>query len=156
MNLLKIRKYKESDCETLYRLFYDTVHTVNKKDYSESQLNAWASKNPDLERWNRSFLEHFTLISETNGIITGFGDIDKTGYLDRLYTHKDYQGQGIAAKICNELEKSVTARKIFVHASVTAKPFFEKRDYIVVKEQQVLRHGVFLTNYIMEKEKKPQ
>lgn len=26
-----------------------------------------------------------------NSIIVGFGDIDKSGYLDRFYVHKDYQ-----------------------------------------------------------------
>ncbi len=39
---------------------------------------------------------------------------------------------------------------IITHASVTAKPFFEKRGYRVVKEQFVERKSVFLKNYIME------
>lgn len=33
----------------------------------------------------------------------------------------------------------------------TAKPFFEKRGYTVIKEQHVEHKGVFITNYIMEK-----
>ena len=37
------------------------------------------------------------------------------------------------------------------HASRTAKPFFEKRGWRVVKEQQVERHGVLLTNFVMER-----
>lgn len=37
------------------------------------------------------------------------------------------------------------------HASVTAKGFFEKRGYRVIKEQQAERHGILLTNYVMEK-----
>ena len=37
------------------------------------------------------------------------------------------------------------------HASVTARPFFERREYAVRKEQQVERKGVLLTNYIMDK-----
>ena len=38
------------------------------------------------------------------------------------------------------------------HASITAKPFFERRGYKAVKEQQVERKGVLLTNYVMIKE----
>ena len=68
-----------------------------------------------------------------------FGDIDKTGYLDRLYVHKDYQHQGIATG------------KIVVHASITAKQFFISRGYKVIKEQQVVKKGISLTNYVMEK-----
>ena len=37
------------------------------------------------------------------------------------------------------------------HASLTAKPFFEKRGYQVVQEQQVERKGILLTNYVMKK-----
>ena len=42
--------------------------------------------------------------------------------------------------------------KIITHASITARPFFEKRGYRVVKEQQVNRQGILLINYVMEKE----
>ena len=146
-----IRSYKPSDCKALYELFYNTVHTINQKDYSKEQLIVWATENPNLEEWNKSFLEHHTAVAVMNGIIVGFGDIDKTGYLDRLYVHKDYQNHGIATAICNYLEQIVNAAKIITHASVTAKSFFEKRGYKVIKKQAVERKGIILTNYVMEK-----
>lgn len=147
---MQLRRYKQSDCRELAELFYNTVHTVNAADYNNEQLNAWATGHVDLEAWNKSLLEHYSIVAVDNGIIVGFGDIDQTGYLDRLYVHADYQGRGIATAICNKLEQSVSG-KIVTHASVTAKPFFEKRGYKVVKEQSVERHGVFLTNFVMEK-----
>ena len=84
--------------------------------------------------------------------IVGFGDIDKTGYLDRLFVHADYQGKGIATGICNQLEQTIQGN-ITTHSSITAKPFFEKRGYRVIKEQQVERQGIFLANFIMEKDR---
>lgn len=149
---MKLRKYQQSDCKVLTELFYHTVHTVNAKDYTEEQLNAWATGQVDLEKWNRSFQEHDSFVAVENGVIVGFGDIDQTGYLDRLYVHADYQGQGIAAAICDRLEQTVEGN-ITTHASVTASPFFEKRGYHVIKEQQVERQGIFLTNFVMQKEK---
>ena len=80
----------------------------------------------------------------------GFGDVDTTGYFDRLYIHKNNQRKGIATAICDQLESKVQ-RKIVTHASVTAKPFFEKRGYKILKEQQVVRKEIFLKNYVMEK-----
>lgn len=145
-----LRNYTPRDCEELAQLFYDTVHTVNAKDYSTEQLNAWASGHVDLEQWNDSFLSHHTVIAETDGRIVGFGDIDKTGYLDRLYIHRDFQRQGIAAAICAELERSISGPKIVTHASVTAKGFFKKRGYRDITEQQVERRSILLTNYVME------
>lgn len=148
-----IRNYQPSDCKELSELFYHTVHTVNVKDYTQEQLDVWATGTVDLENWNRSFTEHDTVIALEGKIIVGFGDMDSTGYLDRLYVHADFQGQGVASAICDRLEQRVSG-KIVTHASVTARPFFEKRGYRVVKEQQVERQGILLTNFVMEKEQK--
>jgi putative acetyltransferase len=149
---MKIRKYQQSDCKELTELFYNTVHTVNAKDYTEKQLNVWATGQVDLRQWNLSLQEHYSVVAVENDIIVGFGDIDKTGYLDRLFVHADYQRKGIATSICNQLEQLVEGN-ITTHASITARPFFEKRGYKVVKEQQVERQGIFLTNYVMAKER---
>ncbi len=151
---MTVRKYRPTDCVTLTELFYNTVHMVNAHDYTKEQLDAWADGNPDIEKWNKSLEEHFTLVAvdEENGIITGFGDMDETGYLDRLFVHADYQRRGIATALCDRLEAAVPG-KITTHASATAKPFFEKRGYRVVKEREVQRHGVRLKNFIMEKER---
>lgn len=145
-----IRKYESTDCKELAELFYNTVHTINAKDYTKEQLDAWASGQVDLEKWDQSFQEHFTVVAVENGIIVGFGDIDTTGYFDRLYIHKNNQRKGIATAICDQLESKVQG-KIVTHASVTAKPFFEKRGYKILKEQQVVRKEIFLKNYVMEK-----
>ena len=79
-----LRDYKTPDCAELAQLFYHTVHTVNAKDYSRAQLDAWATGKVDLEAWNKSFQAHHTVLAEMDGIIIGFGDMDETGYLDRL------------------------------------------------------------------------
>lgn len=145
-----IRQYKSSDCNTLINLFYNTVHSINSKDYNKEQLNVWAVENVDENEWNLSFLEHYTIVAVKDNIIVGFGDIDKSGYLDRLYVHKDYQNRGIATRICNALENFIEPNKVTTHASITAKTFFENRGYKVIKEQQVERKSILLTNYVME------
>ena len=181
---MELRKYHPRDCAEMARLFYDTVHTVNAADYTKEQLDAWADGQVDLEKWNASFLEHDTLVAVEGEKIVGFGDMDSTGYLDRLYVHKDHQKKGIATAICDRLERSHRKRAAFrtetdgnarqeereraeltftTHASITARPFFEKRGYVVKKEQQVERRakreaesraacpGILLTNFVMER-----
>lgn len=148
---MKLRKYKSEDCAKIAQLYYETVHSVNAKDYTEDQLNAWATGIVNLDDWNVSFIEHYTVVAMENEIIVGFGDIDKTGYLDRLFVDKNYQGKGIASAICENLENAFSVDKIKTHASITAKPFFEKRGFKVIKEQEVERKGVKLKNFVMEK-----
>lgn len=142
---MQLRKYTPSDCAQMAELFYQTVHSVNAQDYTREQLDAWATGEVDSQAWDKSFRAHKTIIAVKNGEIVGFGDMDETGYLDRLYVHKDYQGQGVASAICDELERFAAGKIITTHASVTAKPFFQHRGYRVVRKQEVIRHGVALT-----------
>ncbi|WP_312432621.1 GNAT family N-acetyltransferase [Lacrimispora sp.] len=146
-----IREYDSKDIGEMTELFYDTVHKICSKDYTKEQLDAWSSKDIDRDAWDLSFLGHHTLVAVKDGMIVGFGDMDNTGYLDRLFIHKDYQGQGIATALCNRLEADFPDGPFTTHASITAKPFFESRGYRVIKEQQVERKGVILTNYVMKK-----
>ena len=148
---MKLREYKTTDCEQMAKLFYNTVHSVNAKDYTEEQLNVWAAGSVDLQEWNQSFLKHKTVVAVEDDEIVGFGDIDQSGYLDRLYVHMNYPGMGIASAIYNELARAVLGDLITTHASITAKPFFEHRGYKVALEQEVVRQGIKLKNYVMEK-----
>ena len=146
--------YKEEDCKEIYELFYNTVHSVNLKDYGQDQLDAWAPKEIDIAEWGKSFLQHHSVVAEKNNIIIGFGDIDKTGYLDRLYVHKDYQGIGVATMIISDLEKYASnknVKTITTYASITLKPMLEKRGYVTIKEQTVKCKGQLLTNFHMIK-----
>lgn len=145
-----IRRYQTSDCKEIMELFYNTVHKINSQDYTKEQLDVWATKHMDLKKWNRLFEKHYSIVAIENGVIVGFGDIDVTGYIGHLFVHANYQRKGIATIICNQLEKSILG-DIITHSSITAKPFFEKRGYKVVNEQQVERKGILLTNFVMKK-----
>lgn len=81
------RQYRETDCPAMAQLFYDTVHTVNIKDYTQKQVEAWADGNVDIRVWHESFLSHHTVVAEKGGMLVGFGDMAADGYLDRLYVH---------------------------------------------------------------------
>lgn len=148
---MEIRNYQSDDVFEMVQLFYHTVHIINARDYTKEQLDGWTTGEVDLEKWDRSLLSHFTCVAIENNVITGFGDIDEKGFLDRLFVHKDFQRKGIATFICNHLESILHKNSVSVQASITAKPFFEKRGYQVVREQYVERKGLLLKNYLMKK-----
>ncbi|WP_418875909.1 GNAT family N-acetyltransferase [[Ruminococcus] torques] len=108
-----VRGYQMSDCKEITELFYNTVHTINAKDYTKEQLDVWATGQADLEKWNQSLQEHYSIVAIDNKIIVGFGDIDKDGYLDRLFVHSNYQGKGVAKiKLLSELTEHTIAEEI--------------------------------------------
>lgn len=149
-----IRKYRSEDCRKLAELFYETVHSVNLRDYSQAQADAWAPEIPDTLQWDRKLSENNTFVAEVGNAVAGFGSIDKNGYLDMLFADKDKQGEGIGTALCDRLEEEARGMDIEVHASVTARPFFEKRGYSVVHKQEVIRNGVILHNFVMKKRAK--
>ncbi|SDM33679.1 putative acetyltransferase [Paenibacillus sp. OK060] len=155
---MEIRKFHVSDISQIVMLFYETVHSVNKKDYTQEQLDAWASKDDEelrLESWKDSMSNNITYVALIDGRVVGFSDMTHKGHLDRLYVHKDFQGQGIASSLVSVLESEANRlglTELDTDASITAKPFFEHHGYQLVQSQCVERKGIKLVNFKMIKE----
>jgi putative acetyltransferase len=149
-----LRSYKPTDLDAVLTLFKETVHTINAKDYTKAQLNAWAPEVEDAQRWQETLTKNYSLVAQQGETIIGFADVESNGYLNRLYVHKDFQGQGVAKLLTNALEDYVVQQglnSIMVTASITAKPFFESRGYSVIDEVTSESMGQVLKNYLMIK-----
>ena len=143
--------YRPEDLPQISALFFETVHFVCAKDYTKEQLSAWATGEIDENAWNESFLAHTTLLAWEGDELLGFADMTAEGYLDRLYVSRAHQRRGVGAALLSALEKAIPAHEYTAHVSLTARPFFERMGYVVIKEQQVERRGVLLTNFVMQK-----
>lgn len=151
---MQIRKYRPEDGAELASLFYATVHSVNKADYSPEQLEVWAPRNIEWQEWCRPFDNSFTLVAEQEGEILGFGNLLPGGMLDRLYVKAENQGKGVATALADGLEqeaKNQQQSQVTVDASITAKKFFLHRGYETLRKNTVIRQGVALINYRMVK-----
>ena len=149
---MELHAYRPEDCPALLELFRDSVHTVCARDYSPAELAAWADGARDAAAWDQSFRQHVTLVAREGPEVVGFGDLDaRSGYLDRLYVHARFQRQGIATALCDALEAASVPPLVTTQVSRTAQGFFLKRGYRVVERQHVLRRGVYLENFRMEK-----
>ncbi|WDQ17264.1 GNAT family N-acetyltransferase [Rhodopirellula sp. P2] len=150
---MKLRLFREEDGIECWRLFHDTVHRVNCRDYSREQLDAWAPESLDLEAWCRRFQNRVALVVESDSKLIGFADMTGDGHLDRLFVSADHQRQGVAKLIWTELAehaRRLNCETVLTEASLTAKPFFESVGFQVLQRQQVNCRGVFLVNFRME------
>lgn len=154
---IQIIRVKETDVEEIVSLFYETVHSVNLNDYTQTELDAWApreEKEAKINSWSVSLSKNISFVAKVEDKVVGFSDLTYNGHLDRLYVHKDYQGQGIASALVDKLEseaKKLNFLEINTDASITAKPFFEHKGFNLVCSQTVERKGLNLTNYKMVK-----
>lgn len=151
---MRLRFAQYSDLPEMQHLYVDTIKNVCNKDYDAAQIAVWTSSVENTERWHNVLRHQIVIIAEKNNKMVGYGTL-KDNYIDFFYIHKDFQRQGIADKILAQIESQAQKSghsSLSSDVSITARPFFEKKGFAVLKEQQNIRKGIELINYKMEKQ----
>ncbi|MGB3681393.1 MAG: GNAT family N-acetyltransferase [Rubrobacteraceae bacterium] len=131
---------------------------MNRPDYSREQVEAWAPEVPDTAAGRRRLASRKTLVAEENGEVVGFAELEEDGHLDMFYLREDAVGRGMGSILYRAIEgeaRSLGLTRIFTESSITARPFFGRQGFRVIREQTVWRRGVGLTNFVMEKSLDP-
>ncbi|MGI5310051.1 GNAT family N-acetyltransferase [Rheinheimera sp. WS51] len=152
--MITIRDYAPADASALWDLFYHTIRHINSRDYSAAQVQAWAPDNYDMAAWQKRMQGLSPYIAVIDGAIVGYSDLQSTGLIDHFFCHHLYQGQGVGKALMRHIfsqGQSLAIKRYYSEVSITARPFYQKMGFTVVKQQQVLINGQKLTNFIMEK-----
>jgi putative acetyltransferase len=147
--------YNENMLAEMMQLFYDTVHEVCARDYNEKQLERWAPHEPDVIIWKQRLNNNLCKVAFINEVLVGFAELTEDAHVDTLYVHKDFQRQGIARELYNELLHLAInhqMEQLTTEASITAKPFFESRGFTVTNVKTKLYNGKEFINYEMQKQ----
>ncbi|HEU0196096.1 MAG TPA: GNAT family N-acetyltransferase [Nevskiaceae bacterium] len=135
-------------------LFTASVHGLAENYYNAEQIAAWAPARPDLTAW-RERLERFsTIVAGDHGELVGFLSYEPNGHIDLLFVSPFHARCGVASMLYREAESTLISsgvKALHTDASLLARPFFERRGFIVQEEQVVNRQGVTLRRYDMRK-----
>lgn len=152
---ITIRSYRPEDVQDLANIYYNTIHRINIKHYTEEQVDVWAPKSSlETEGWAKKFLKTKPIVALAGEEAVGFAEFEPNGHIDCFYVHHEWIGKGVGAALMSEIfarAQSQNIDRIFVEVSITAKPFFEKQGFITLSEQTVFIKEVGLTNYKMER-----
>lgn len=156
----KIHPLKEKDIPEMQNLFRTTVLNINIQHYTKEEVEDWASCGDDPARW-KELLSHNQYIGafDENDCLIGFSSMNKEGYLHSMFVHKDWQGKGVATQLLFEIEtlaQQFNVTDITSEVSLTARPFFEKKGYKVIKSQKAKANKLKLTNFVMHKSLKKE
>ena len=153
---VRLRKAEAGDLPELHSVFELSVRNSCKKDYTPEQIEAWIQR-ASPERWQELFTSglQFIVAEETKSFrITGFTSFNSQGYLHSMFILPQFCGKGIATMLLDFAEDFARNNHIpnlFSEVSITARPFFEKRGFIVEQEQLVKVNNVEMSNFQMRK-----
>lgn len=152
--MIHIRRYQAGDEIELRKIFFHTIRNINIKDYSKEQVTAWAPDEFDATQWQERVSAINPFIATIDHHIVGYADIQPDGHIDHFFCHWQHQGQGVGKTLMQTIlsqAKHNNINRLYSHASITAKPFFEHFGFTMVKQQSVEIRGQILTNFVMEK-----
>lgn len=149
---LLIRPYVSSDAAATLEVFFAAIRGTASADYTAEQIHAWASPHIDLAGWGARREARSTTVATLDDVVVGFSDIDPSGYIDMLFVDPTHGRTGVATALLGwvvEEAERLGVGSLTTYASITARPFFEAKGFIVEDERHPVLNGVVLTNYAM-------
>jgi putative acetyltransferase len=154
--VVEIRPYRPSDLDAVIELFLRSVREVAARDYDRRQIDAWAQA--DRDEWSVKRMSRPTWVATTGVSLAGFADLETDGHIDMMFVHPAHQGADIANMLLTQVEANAREQNIaqlHTDASITARPFFEKRGFHVIAARVVHVRGEAFENFRMEKTLSP-
>ena len=151
---MHVRQALPGEYPRLWQLFHDTVHQVNRQDYTPQQLAAWAPDSVDMVGWVARMERIQPFVVDEDGQVLGFSDIQPDGLIDMFFVDHRWQRKGIGRRLFAEIDdraQQMKLNKLHSHVSITARSFFAAHGFTVLTHQEVIVSGVVLANYLMKK-----
>ena len=152
-----IRLAKETDIEQIKKLYQETILSVNIKDYTFEQVDLWAKRGVENDVWLQRINKEYFIVCEIENQIVGFCSLKSDGYLNTLFIHKGFQGQGIAKALLFNIEQhaqEVGIEELSADVSLTANSFFLKNGYTNLGQQTVCIGIPMINNKMIKQIKK--
>lgn len=149
------RPYESTDLPGVIEIFTASIRSLAAPYYSPEQIAAWAPVPPDVARWQERLARLHTIVAESAGALAGFASYTDDGYLDFLFTHPAFARRGVATSLYRRVEVAllgVGAPTVTTHASLAARPFFDRHGFQVDDEEWVECRGIYLRRFAMHKQ----
>ncbi|GAA3870774.1 GNAT family N-acetyltransferase [Celeribacter arenosi] len=152
---MRLRELTLSDGPRCYAILHRTVLGGTGAFYTEAQRNAWAPQTPrDLDGFSRRLVAGFAIGATKWGRLVGFFTMGHDGHIDFAYVALEEMGKGTARRLydaCEAEARKLGLAEMTTEASHLARRFFEKRGWVVVARQTVIRDSVGIENFRMKK-----
>lgn len=152
---MEIRRFRVGDESALFQVFLSSIYDIASRDYTATQLEAWAQADRAPEVWASRMMELRPFVAEAEGKITGYADIQPNGYIDHFFVSGVYPRQGVGTLLMSRIHDEAARlgiSQLTADVSKTAEPFFLHHGFHVVERGFPIRRGVRLQNALMRKD----
>ena len=136
-------------------IYTASIRSLAASYYSPEQIAAWAPVPPDAARWQERLSHLHTIVAESDDVLAGFASYAHDGYLDFLFTHPTFARRGVATRLYQRVElalRTVSAPRVTTHASLAARPFFDRHGFQLDAEEWIECRGAYLRRFAMHKQ----
>ncbi|GIU46117.1 N-acetyltransferase [Shewanella sairae] len=163
--MYKLIPYQKDYAADIAVLSHLAIRNIADDQYSVEETSAWSFAPRSSYHWHKRLSQSKTwlMIDERieyagKPVCCGFINIEtgfaSKGYIDSLYVHPDYQGQGIAKRLYLAIEEWALAQgypSLLVDASKLSKPLFESQGFKLRHRSYQEKRAVIIMGYYMEK-----
>jgi putative acetyltransferase len=150
-----IRRFEPSDAPRVCQIYYRSVREVGPAKYTQAQLEAWAPRVPDSEKWRRRLEEYETFVADNDaGETVGWIAMTAAGYIDMLFCLPEATKCGVGAALYAAVERVAVGRgmaELTAHTSAFAESFFRKRGWVVRERETFGAGDAAITRAVMAK-----
>ena len=66
---ISVRNYRPEDAQALAEIYFNTIHRINIKDYTQEQVDVWAPESSlEEEGWKKKFLRTNPIVAVVGGV----------------------------------------------------------------------------------------
>lgn len=151
--MIAVRRFHLHDAGPCRLVFYEAVHQGAASHYTKEQCLAWAPSRDMPPLWPDRLADQITYVGQSADGIEGFFTLNHDGHLDLAFVRPRQMGRGLAGRLYDACFADAAAGDMtsaYTEASYLSRPFFLRRGWCVIAQQEVERFGTYLTNFRMQ------
>lgn len=151
---IALRPALPTDAPALAALFRASVEELAQEDYGDAQIEAWAALADDESAFAKKLAGELTIVALVGGEIAGFASLKGADHIAMVYVDPGSARAGVGAMLLDALERIASARgaaKLTAEVSDTARPLFDRRQFVAERRNLQRLDEEWLANTTMSK-----
>ncbi|MBV7317126.1 GNAT family N-acetyltransferase [Shewanella sp. NIFS-20-20] len=159
----QIIAYDKRYAFAISQLFHQAVRAIDHSGYRSQHLMAWSSAPRSARHWHQRLSRTQTWLAVTPqtqgwqciGFINVESGFRQLGYIDSLYVSPDYQGQGVASALLDQLYHWALESglgRLTVDASYLSRPVFAAKGFVEQQKIYQIKLGQMIPSFQMSLE----